>query len=164
MIVQLLADQWKFRKQISLDILPVNSISLHNYKQFFCFLFYGVMIIQIVWSGIFMVSVSCQILRIKWQFIIQTSIVFRQDLEEYDYKEVDVSSKEADKGGSRLVGAREIKHETAPFLVAINAFEWVPLNWVNNNKKMDNVLHPYKNFSFILFLVISLKLQAVLDL
>ena len=72
-----------------------------------------------------MVSVSCYILRIKrlFKFIIQISIVFCQDTDEYDYKEVDVSSKEADKGGSRLVGAREIKHETAPFLVAINAFE-----------------------------------------
>ena len=104
------------------------------------------MIIQIVWSGIFMVSVSCQILRIKWQFIIQTSIVFCQVTEEYDYKEVDVSSKEADKGGSRLVGAREIKHETAPFLVAINAFEWVPLNWVNNNKRKWTVFCIHTKF------------------
>ena len=88
-----------------------------------------------------MVSVSCQILRIKWQFIIQTSIVFCQVTEEYDYKEVDVSSKEADKGGSRLVGAREIKHETAPFLVAINAFEWVPFNWVTYNTTLDNSFH-----------------------
>ena len=42
--------------------------------------------------------------------------------EEYIYEDVNVDSKEENRGGSRLVGAREIKHEAAPFLVAINSF------------------------------------------